>query len=1203
MPRIADPSLLRAEGALLPWRALVEERIAQLQSDGRLEQVRGLIAQQQAAVSGRPAEIHLRWACAPRLGVPPAPFSVWTRGRLYNPLQATAVTPRAADGGLLLTWTDQAAMVEMQCDVIDPERSVALFALHGGHTLHHAVAAVAERPTGPQVTLRVRTSGATGALLVNGRNPVLRLQNLNDLVNAPGWRLLERVGLPVARPWNGTTYDTSDQGLVDAPTRPADAATQRLRRGGPPIGWPVLTGSGQRAPEWRAPDPQRLLKEIQQDLLPQISALYQPGVSPRQQADELTSPRIDSRLPAQVELPPLHLLTLTAATDPFLALATGFGTAYGRDIDPDRLPFGHVDFLVTADYPAPTPDADMVTMCAFVPWPPAHTQVVPPTNFTAERAGLLAPGARDRPWRETVRLSWDRTPETAGFGRPTGGVAARVEGSQMTSLVPRRAAGDYRPLLLSDDGPEGSPGADRTALVDGGVSIDPGSGKRLAVYAATVQDVFGVWSPWAEVSYQGPEPGLPLPRLLSLNLAATWSGSAVCPATLDAEVSVDWAERTPLSLDLALVFFPMPNAAAALPADIAPEHPAPTGGFRREVTLPFSGDTLNGAGDVGVDHLNTTGDGLSPPGDAQGQQGRRYRLHVPVPTLDFTATPRWGVAAWIRTTLRVPPVTGAWTPISPARASAASPVPVIPLALPQPPGVPIGSLPDAGGRAHVRVFWSLPAGADVARVVVWEVTESALRQVAGLQARVPKGTTPSERLQALYAAYDELKPDRRRSVFRRLLEVDGSAHDVDIALPRGSTDIHLFALTTITPAGVESPWPEPEVPHTALQAAAAPRLRRPDAPSVRSVMGDGGTVTFSLRSRSRVEVREFRLYRTRVEAAARSVETMGPPFAVVADPVEAGAPPSGATSEKVYQGTWSGHLGDDWDEWYVRAVAVPADFVPLEAVRGTLSEASDILTLSVLPTAAPDLAPLIAEPWSPPYRWVHVRTSFAAPARAVPLGSYRLTVVIDQTKVSTTLLQDLPERGIPRPLPLLPLFAVITRSVGAAGRTLVDLSFNRLTPTVASEIRLVLTDPLGGTTERTLTLPAQPVAPTPKVVIVDQWVAGQYCVLRLRLSASVTRSPPYGLTVRARTEPESPLIPAEELQVVMPLNQILVRQFPDDYQKSSKSFRGDTIEVERHTLSPPHEYIVTVPFAPPVWIAIILSGPDGQEDSGFKFIK
>ena len=170
----------------------------------------------------------------------------------------------------------------------------------------------------------------------------------------------------------------------------------------------------------------------------------------------------------------------------------------------------------------------------------------------------------------------------------------------------------------------------------------------------------------------------------------------------------------------------------------------PAGCFHATSASP-SPETSRAASAATVTALNADGTGPEVPGPAQGDGGRRYSVVADVPTLDFSVTRRWGVQLWTRRSVFVGASPTGWTPDAahPALTSAASPVPVAPLPLPLPPGVPLASLPDAEGRSHGRVRWSLPAAAPVRRVIVWECAETALRQSVGLTPRAPDTDSPA----------------------------------------------------------------------------------------------------------------------------------------------------------------------------------------------------------------------------------------------------------------------------------------------------------------------------------------------------------------------------------------------------------------------------------------------------------------------------
>ncbi|HYW49681.1 MAG TPA: hypothetical protein VE861_03695, partial [Gemmatimonadaceae bacterium] len=378
--RIANPRWFRADGAVVSSSSLVGERLKQLQQIDRAWAE--TLQRERAMAARRPTEVQLRWACSDVLGVPFGPFTVWMR----SPRDAVMpVDFRSGRDGqsLVLRWGVAAAIIEVECTVIDAARAVGAFATRTSGHLRETVGATAVRgAAGTRVTLRVRCSGATRLSLVNGSAPVLRVQFLTDVVNDGAWKPVELVGLPTASTWAGTAYDTSDQGLVGALVSPEAAAMQRLDRAAPFIGWFPITENARIAPAWRAPDHGTLLKEVTRDLLPRIARLYRPGMIPPQQGALRDAPTVESpqsggrtsSLTARASLPPFALLALPATGDPFLALATGFGTGYPLESASPRLVnvSGRRDFLVTARYEALPDGRPGAEMAAFVPAPEPH---------------------------------------------------------------------------------------------------------------------------------------------------------------------------------------------------------------------------------------------------------------------------------------------------------------------------------------------------------------------------------------------------------------------------------------------------------------------------------------------------------------------------------------------------------------------------------------------------------------------------------------------------------------------------------------------------------------------------------------------------------------------------------------------------------------------------------------------------------------
>lgn len=1211
-PRIANPFWFRAEGATIPWSTIAEARAPLW---GRLGQQGGARAAEEKSRAGRrPLDVQLRWACAEVLGVPAAPFTVWLRGPGRE--KPAVVTPVRARAGASehLRFDRAMALVEVRATVRDAARPVGLVARRlGREGVAEAIAATAQRgAAGATLVLRLRCGGATMAEVIDGDVVEVRAVPLDAVIADAAWRPIERVGLPVPTPWAGTAYDGDKQGLATAAVAPVPAALARLERAGPLFGWHPATEALRAAPEWRAPDPARLVDELQRTLLPQLVRLYRAGVPNTAQRDVVIRPSVaspsvggrESRLGARAELRPLSLLLLPATTDPFLALATGFGTGYGMRELGDGEAARQPEFLVTAPF-ATTPDGGgAVELAAYVPMPEPHAELVPPTGLVAARDGLVAPEPRDAPWRESVRVSWVRATPVATVARPVSSAFARYPLAPFApaeSLNEVRAAGDRRPLVIVPDAAPGHAGHERAALVDAAQPIAIGSGMRRVGYAVAQQDLFGVWSRWEDVPWQGAEPLAPAPRIVALRLDARHAGSTSCPATLELELAVEWTDRTPSSVRIAQGYFRHAAANAPLPAGLVPGGPLPAGGFARDVTLAFSGDRLVAPAGATIDHLDADGVAVVAPGPAQGTS-RRYRVRLPVPTLDFAPTPYWGVQCWVQGRVVVLAAPSAWSPgaATPAVALAASPVPEVPLPPPPPPGVPMGSLPDAEGRSHVRVAWSMPAGADVRTIAVWETTETALRRAAGLPQRADPGATPGVRLAALRTAYDGLPAERRRAPFRRVCELPGSARDADVALPRGSSEIHLYTVTAVTSTGIESPWPAGTPPHLPLQAVTAPRVLRPAAPRARAVVNADGTVTVAVEVPSRVPVASVRLFATRSPEAARRAETMGPPVATMPATLAPGAVADPETGELPYVATWTsaaagaGALAPAWDEWLLRAVAMPVPTVPELAVRGQPSPSSDVARVLVLP-GAPTLAPLTAATWGSANDGVVVFTSTDAPVRVLAQGEHRLSAVAAGVALAPSGLAALAEGAVAVAGPPPPAAAgatgvpVLVRGARAAGRTPLALWFRRAVATAEAAVEVTLVDPLGRAVTRRLTVPGHvpPPPPPPAFTLVDLFtIAGRGTLATLRTDAPVMAGTAWSLEVSAARDlvvfPPRPLLRARRR---WRLDELPVGASP-------RPTATEPIVAWRDALRPTTISVMIQP-APPFDATFVLMGPGG----------
>ena len=177
----------------------------------------------------------------------------------------------------------------------------------------------------------------------------------------------------------------------------------------------------------------------------------------------------------------------------------------------------------------------------------------------------------------------------------------------------------------------------------------------------------------------------------------------------------------------------------------------------------------------------------STPGEAGQGSTRRYRVTLPGFTLDYGATPHIGLVLRARLVER--------RRTRPHRALVAEPdhQPTPPTRAPGPATVidlvRLASLPDAAGECHAHIDWTAVPGA--IGYALYESTETrVLTSHPGLPQPTPDRTL-SQRLTTLKTAFNA-SPLRRDFVRRNADLITTTS--LDITLPRGSRDIHLFTV-------------------------------------------------------------------------------------------------------------------------------------------------------------------------------------------------------------------------------------------------------------------------------------------------------------------------------------------------------------------------------------------------------------------------
>jgi hypothetical protein len=299
------------------------------------------------------------------------------------------------------------------------------------------------------------------------------------------------------------------------------------------------------------------------------------------------------------------------------------------------------------------------------------------------------------------------------------------------------------------------------------------------------------------------------------------------------------------------------------------------------------------------------------------------------------------------------------------------------------------------------------------------------------------------------------------------------------------------------------------------------------------------------------------LFRTRVPEASLNVDTMGLPVATMthSDGVWTVKPTvSAEPGENQPIGVISGTdtVEGSWKRVFYRAVAWSGD-QPAKALYGGRSAASPAVEVIVPPAAAPDLSVITATP--PSGTGVEFTVTSTAPVEDTALGPHRLRVEVfnvkpDDSLASLYIWPDIPPDG-----PIADRLADVPTVSGTGlwrnGSTL-HVKVNKQAAGDRARIRILLTDPLGRSTERVLTSAAPPVLVPPDIEdVVLTAVAGKGYVLGFKTHAPLTSA--YKLNVSFAPVKTGPSLPQPPLTASMLLSDIpLLNKLVDPFAGPEK---------------------------------------------------
>lgn len=938
----------------------------------------------------------LRWMLADEVGLPVEHFQVWGWVGALPVRSVTLDVSTTFAGVRVVSWDGgPAAAVQVFVDV-----AAGATAVLRGHSGPRRSGQVADTETvvGP-VTGRsvVLSASAIASVTVTGASAISPDGSLLPhaaLLTGAGWRLLERVGLPADKRFDGL-YPTTPQGPAGIDLDPLEAARRRVKAGTPDRGWGAVTDRGAAAPPFRAPDPEVLVIQELSPLLNQVAGMLAEEPAPARHAATLVA--LGMRAPVSIHgvdaparwqgtaggmVAPLGALRLAAGTDPYAALALGFGTTVdprrkaasdggrpGRPTLPPRPDAGRPRaialprvqlFMATVQHRvvfdlAPLGEIELEgEFTGFHLASPAEP-VDPPAALAATRSGLDRPAAVDRPWLEVAEVSWNAPVLPAGSrAAPVTYAVLRADGGlPPVPVLEPRLSGGVEPFVHA--GPaDGEPPA-RVRFGDGGIPEAFPAEPPGLVYSVAAQDWFGRWSGWSSVDHQRGVVAPQVPAVRAVTVTPQGGGGPVA-ASLTVDVVWDWANRTPEALALRVL----------LHRDGDPSPPgdgsvlAVGGALVADHVVDFTGATPDTAPAGAVEIVEERAGSL-----------RVYQVTVGGLALDQAAFDRIRVTVQARASERVRPgVAGAFSP--PSSTLVTSPLP------PPAPFVPAAmvwaSLPDPAGISRVRLTW---AGA-APSYAVYVADETAIARELDLPS--PDLATPAaDRLVALRPA----AMTGARRAFRRL--ADGlTAPALAVELPRGSRLIHLYGVVGISGTGVESPLPDEG---NAYLAVAMPALLTPQAPMLVARERPGGVRLHVEVAEPTVAVDRVEVLRVRGRHRAGTPEAAGPPILVL----------TAATGER--SGGVVRWVADDpgplppWEPLYYRARAWAA----ADPVRGEVpgrSEPTAAVEAVVAAAGPPVVADLTVEalPGEPGV----LLASFAGPVPGARThrGVHRVTVTV-----------------------------------------------------------------------------------------------------------------------------------------------------------------------------------------------------------------
>ena len=1059
----------------------------------------------------------LRWRVTPDMGLPRTPFSVWRRDRRRGDPADVKFTPSEVSafhvgGGIHHLPTAPLYVLLVTLSNPDPSNALTVQALDDAH--NPLPFQLVSLPANASRTVRFQHPfiggfSCKGNFQIKGVTGVT-MQNFID--RKEEWELIEIVGLPVAGGEIGG-YDGTPQGYPSQLKDPRTAAADRLTVAQQfylPL--PTTLPSGVSVPEWRIPKPDEAIEELRgasPSLIQRLDQMLR-AVDTRA-ASSQGDYRTDVKMPgirqpefpnkitadATMNLPLLATVLLNAVTDPWFALAAGFGTtdfpeflpASERVLEPAT--YFHVshDYMISSQFIFRLFDTFefKAEHCAL-----SHRSAfptIPPGGLSAALHAQNRPPQRDDAWSAEVALTWTKINRFQIQGNAVAVAENGLAGDYLNPLRPAENADKHALFVPAKPGATSDPELNTKNRFIHNQTVLPFVGARANHYGVASMDAFGRWSDWRVIDQMLAARLPESPRLNGLALTADKariSGNNA-PHALAVEVVWDWQDRSPQRIELAAAFHRrryLPDGTKDNGHIPPTDYPTIfqtdnniTAGALLELTFPS---------DVPPGTAPTFGDRPTCPDprvsiellpqaiNANGQnvegEMRRYRLTIRDISMAFAPDEEWYFTLFVKAAeWRNPALLSDSTPpLLPGRPPHLTAYVPNPIPAPPPVFIPAtilwAALPDAHGVARYRLAFDGVPNA-TGGYAIFQAYESKLRDTASLPVRddadlIGRATDLRDLAMPLNVCLDAFSRLNTKLIAP---PAPGAQVEYEVEIPGTLDGIVAFAVASVTReqevSALSRPW----------LFVAVPRRAVPGLPML-SLAQSNGSATLICSFPKAPKPARVELLRARREFAARDVDTMGLPLheSVAANwqPLdERGDPAASADATSAFRFTFDDPMPPAWFPYLYRAVAIGAH----DQANGFLpgrSPQSNLVQVERLPATLPEIADAAGAQTDTQT----VRLQFRSDAliESTPHGNFRLEI----------FAWDASQNRFPDPPDLSVLLPTATAHPGGilAKRTLYyspadsanQRTFEALLDVTGDAFlfRIRLTDPLNRSSER-----------------------------------------------------------------------------------------------------------------------------------------